>query len=214
MIKETVKYPKFSEIDFIRLYCAINFKNGCSPIIKHYELEKKLYRFYSLPEFRDLFQDICPKKDYINPENSYLNLGTALNTAQLFGLLISIQGTGEIRSIISCDEEIAQEIISNTDPEMVNKMAKLFNSMIGFDKSSKEKQSSQISDAESTMDNFMKKLDNGDLIGDKEQTTGTELMLNKEFIDDQVENYAKLLRSPVMQEIQESGPTLVKKKEK
>lgn len=214
MIKETVKYPRFSEVDFIRLYCAMNFKNGCSPIIKHHELEKKLYRFYSLPEFRDLFQDICPKKDYINPENSYLNLGTALNTAQLFGLLISIQGTGEIRSIISCDEEIAQEIISNTDPEMVNKMAKLFNSMIGFDKSSKEKQSSQISDAESTMDNFMKKLDNGDLIGDKEQTTGTELMLNKEFIDDQVENYAKLLRSPVMQEIQESGPTLVKKKEK
>ena len=214
MIKETVKYPRFSEVDFIRLYCAMNFKNGCSPIIKHHELEKKLYRFYSLPEFRDLFQDICPKKDYINPENSYLNLGTALNTAQLFGLLISIQGTGEIRSIISCDEEIAQEIISNTDPEMVNKMAKLFNSMIGFDKSSKENQSSQISDAESTMDNFMKKLDNGDLIGDKEQTTGTELMLNKEFIDDQVENYAKLLRSPVMQEIQESGPTLVKKKEK
>ncbi len=214
MIKETVKYPRFSEVDFIRLYCAMNFKNGCSPIIKHHELEKKLYRFYSLPEFRDLFQGICPKKDYINPENSYLNLGTALNTAQLFGLLISIQGTGEIRSIISCDEEIAQEIISNTDPEMVNKMAKLFNSMIGFDKSSKEKQSSQISDAESTMDNFMKKLDNGDLIGDKEQTTGTELMLNEEFIDDQVENYAKLLRSPVMQEIQESGPTLVKKKEK
>lgn len=214
MIKETVKYPRFSEVDFIRLYCAMNFKNGCSPIIKHHELEKKLYRFYSLPEFRDLFQDICPKKDYINPENSYLNLGTALNTAQLFGLLISIQGTGEIRSIISCDEEITQKIISNTDPEMVNKMAKLFNSMIGFDKSSKEKQSSQISDAESTMDNFMKKLYNGDLIGDKEPTTGTELMLNKEFIDDQVENYVKLLRSPVMQEIQESGPTLVKKKEK
>lgn len=214
MIKETVKYPRFSEVDFIRLYCAMNFKNGCSPIIKHHELEKRLYRFYSLPEFRDLFQDICPKKDYINPENSYLNLGTALNTAQLFGLLISIQGTGEIRSIISCDEEIAQEIISNTDPEMVNKMAKLFNLMIGFDKSSKDKQSSQISDAEPTMDNFMKKLDNGDLISDKEQLTDTELILDEEFIDDQVENYAKLLRSPVMQEIPESGPTLVKKKEK
>ena len=100
MIKEIVKYPEFSEIDFIRLYCAMNFKNGCSPIIKHNELEKKLYRFYSLPEFRDLFQDICPKKDYTNPENSYLNLGTALNTAQLVGLLIPIQSTGEISSIM------------------------------------------------------------------------------------------------------------------
>ena len=125
MIKETVKYPEFSEIDFIRLYCAMNFKNGCSPIIKHCELEKKLYRFYSLPEFRDLFQDICPKKDCSNPENSYLNLGTALNTAQLLGLLIPIKSTGEIRSIISCDEKIAQEIISNTDTEIVTKMATL-----------------------------------------------------------------------------------------
>lgn len=26
MIKENVKYPKFSEIDFIRLYCATNLK--------------------------------------------------------------------------------------------------------------------------------------------------------------------------------------------
>lgn len=211
MIKENFKCPKFSEVDFIRLYCAMNFKNGCSPIIKHHELEKKLFGFYLLPEFRDLFQDICPKKDYINPENSYLNLGTALNAAQLFGLLISIQGTGEIRSIISCDEKMAQEIISNTDTEMVNKMTKLFNIMIDLDRCSKERQSSQISDAESTMDNFMKKLDNGDLTYDKEQTIGAKLILNEKFIDEQVKSYDKLLKSPIMQEIQESKPTLVKK---
>lgn len=128
MNKETVK-PIFSEISFIRLYCAINFKNKLSPIIEHHELEKKLYKFYSLPEFRELFQDICPIKDPIYPENSYLDLGTALNTAQLFGLLTPIHGVGEIRSIISCDEEIAQNIISNTDEEMVDKMANLFNTM-------------------------------------------------------------------------------------
>ena len=116
MIKEAVKYPRFSKVDFIKLYCAMNFKNKRSPIINHQELEKKLYRFYLLPEFRDLFQDICPKKDYIDSENSYLNLSTALNTAQLFGLLIPIQGTGEI--------------ISNTDTEMVTRMAKLLKSPI------------------------------------------------------------------------------------
>ena len=130
MIKETVKYPKFSEVDFIKLYCAMNFKNGNSPIINHQGLEKKLYGFYLLPEFRDLFQDICPKKDYIDSENSYLNSNTALNTAQLFGLLIPIQSTGEIISIISCDEKIAQEIISNTDTEMVTRMAKLLQSPV------------------------------------------------------------------------------------
>ena len=68
MIKETIKYPRFSETDFIRLYCAINFQKGLSPIIKHHELETKLYEFYSLPDFEELFQDICPKKDYINPK--------------------------------------------------------------------------------------------------------------------------------------------------
>lgn len=38
MIKETVKYPNFSGTDFIRLYCAINFKSGLSPLLKHHEL--------------------------------------------------------------------------------------------------------------------------------------------------------------------------------
>ena len=181
MIKETVKYPEFSEIDFIRLYCAMNFKNGCSPIIKHYELEKKLYRFY-------LFQDICPKKDYTNSENSYLNLGTALNAAQLVRLLIPIQSTGETSSIISCNNKIAQEIISSTDTEMVNKMAKLFNLMLDFDSSLKENRYYQTSDA--------------------------GVVSDKQFIDEPVENYTKALNSPIMSEIQESGPVLIKKMNK
>lgn len=143
MIKETIKYPRFSETDFIRLYCAINFQKGLSPIIKHHELETKLYEFYSLPDFEELFQDICPKKDYINPKNSYLDLGAAINTEQIFGLLTQIHGVGETRSIISCDEEIAQEIISNTDTEMVDKMTNLFNVMFGLDSDLKKKQQSQ-----------------------------------------------------------------------
>ena len=129
MIKKSTKYPVFSEIDFVKLYCAMNFINGLSPLIIHHELEKKLYEFYSLPEFRELFQDICPKKDDINSENNYLDLGTALNTAQLFGLLTPIHGIGEARSIVSYDENKAQEIISSFDLEIVNKMNSLFNAM-------------------------------------------------------------------------------------
>ena len=86
MIKETIKYPRFSETDFIRLYCAINFQKGLSPIIKHHELETKLYEFYSLPDFEELFQDICPKKDYINPKNSYFLMHNLLINS-LFYLL-------------------------------------------------------------------------------------------------------------------------------
>lgn len=129
MRKEIVKYPELSEVDFIRLYCAMHVKNGLLPFIKHHDLEKELYKFYSLPVFRDLFQDICPKRDDIMPENSYLDLSVALNTAQLFGLLTPIHGTGEIKSIVSCDEDTAQEIISNTDAKMVDKMASLFNAI-------------------------------------------------------------------------------------
>ncbi len=44
MNKETVK-TIFSEISFIRLYCAINFKNKLSPIIEHHELEKNYINF-------------------------------------------------------------------------------------------------------------------------------------------------------------------------
>lgn len=203
MRKEIVTCHRFSEIDFIRLYCAMNVKNRCSPIINHYELEKNLYRFYSLDEFRELFQDICPKKDAINPENSYLDLGTALQTAQLFGLLTPIHGVGEIKSMISCDEDMAQEIISNADAKMVDKMTALFDVILN--------KKENISNAESVMNHFMEKLDSGDLTYDKEQPIGKEVGLDEEFIADQVKSYCKLLNSPILSETQ--GPKLVKKSE-
>ncbi len=111
------------------MYCALNFKNEVSPIIIHHELEKKLYGFYSIPEFRRIFQDICPKEDYINPENSYLDLVKVFNMTQLVGLLIPTNGVGEISSVVSCDENIAQQIISNYDEEITNEMSSLLNTV-------------------------------------------------------------------------------------
>ncbi len=130
-----------------------------------------MYRFHSLPEFKELFQDICPKKDYINPENSYLDLGNAFQTAQLFGLLTLIQGVGETRSIISCDKNMAQEIISNVDVEMADKMANLFNAIFDLDNNSKEKKDSKISTE-----------DEGN-------------------INNQIEDYEKSLESPINKEV-------------
>ena len=52
-------------------------------------------------------------------------------------------GGNEISFIISYDEEIAQEIISNTDTKMVDKMTNLFTVMFGLDSDSKKKQQSQ-----------------------------------------------------------------------
>ena len=56
MIKEIVKYPKFSEVDFIRLYCAVNYRNGGSPIIKHHELEKNYINFIYYLNLRIYFK--------------------------------------------------------------------------------------------------------------------------------------------------------------
>lgn len=129
MIKENIRYPEFSSVDFIRLYCAISFTNGLSPIIIHHELEKKLYEFYSYPEFSILFQDICPREDGVNQDDSYLDLTTALNAAQLFGLLTPVNGVGDTKSIVSCDEFTADEIISSFDAEMVYRMTNLVNTL-------------------------------------------------------------------------------------
>lgn len=170
-------------------------KKGCSPIIKHHELEKKLYEFYSIPEFRDLFQGICVKKDYIHKENSCLDLGVALNTAQLFGLLTQIHGVGETRSIISIDEDIAQEIIADCEREMVDKMSHLFDAMIEQDN---KKKHHQISEAESVMGNFMNRLDNGNLIYSKEPSSEIEETLDENFINEQVKSYSKLLKSSLV----------------
>ena len=73
---------------------------------------------------------------------------------------------------------------------------------------------SSISNSESVMDDFMKKLGDDTLAHDKEPTTEKELVMNEEFIDEQLENYKKLSELSIMQEIEEpkiEGPRLVKK---
>lgn len=147
MIKKATESPVFSLNDFIKLYCAMIFKSGCSPIIEHNELEKRLYRFYFIPEFKELFQDICFKEDYINSENSYLVLDSGFRMAQLYGLLKPKYGVGETMSIISCDEDMAKDIILSTNDEMVDKMSNLIGVM--FDLNNLDvKENIHFSDAE------------------------------------------------------------------
>lgn len=124
MLKD--KFIKFSDYDFIRLYCALNVKYGQSPLLNHHELEKKLYKFYNVSELKILFEDIHPKKDYINEENSYLVLTTPFQNAQTFGLLNTVNDAGEIRSFISLDDKQANEIIANYNSEIISAMSILF----------------------------------------------------------------------------------------
>ncbi len=117
---------QFSEFDFIRLFCAMHYKARRVPIINHHALEKKLYPFYDVPEYKELFQDIVPKKDGIYKESNYLDLQKAFTTARIVGLLVPIHGAGALKSIVFCNDDIASEITSTVAPEMVDKMARLF----------------------------------------------------------------------------------------
>ena len=52
-----------------------------------------------------------------------------LNPAQLYDLLIPIHASREIKSIINCDNDIAQKIILNADEKIIYKMSNLLDTM-------------------------------------------------------------------------------------
>lgn len=125
MLKQSVKYPSFSEYDFIRLYCAISAKKGSFPVIVHHELEKDLYKFYFLDEYKDLFEDIVPQTNNIDEQESYLNLNAGIQLAQTFYLLMPIHDNGEIRSMNICNIYEADKIIDSYSYDIVEKMSSL-----------------------------------------------------------------------------------------
>lgn len=74
---------------------------------------------------------------------------------------------------------------------------------------SEKQELTSISDAELVMNNFMKKLNNGDLTRDTEPIIGEELKMDDEFVNERLESYKKLLESPIIKEVHD--PVFVKK---
>ena len=64
------------------------------------------------------------------------------------------------------------------------------------------KSQTAISDATLVMDNFMRKLSNNKFTFDKEISIGKEMNLDKRFITKQLEDYKKILNSPLFKKVQ------------
>lgn len=75
-----------------------------------------------------------------------------------------------------------------------------------------KEQEISISHSESVMDDFMKRLSSDNFAYDK-KPTNEELIIDENFIKDQLDSYDKLLKSPIMQSTEEAsmGPRLARK---
>lgn len=148
MLKE--EFIKFSDYDFIRLYCAIYVKNSGSPILIHHQLEKELSIFYDNPKYKTIFQEINFKRDYINEENSYFDLENALQIAQIMGLLILIEDSGKNRSLITCKVSETEKIISEYDEKIVELMISLVEHLSNNEKNNQGKNTKKLIKTTST----------------------------------------------------------------
>ena len=118
--------PKISEYNFLKLLSSTMITQKQEVIINKYDLEKKLYYFYDNPDFNFLFEDVCKRE---NIDNNYVDLNVAFQIAYTFGLLILIQGSGDVRAIINLTEEEALRINSEFDSNEIIAMKKLYDEL-------------------------------------------------------------------------------------
>lgn len=114
--------PKISEYDFLRLLSSTMVIQKQGVIINKYDLMQQLYYFFDNPDFNFLFEDVCKRESI---DNNYVDLNIAFQTAYVFGLLILIQDSGDVRAIINLTEEEAMKINSEFDSNEIIVMKKL-----------------------------------------------------------------------------------------
>lgn len=137
-------FKLFSEYDFIRLYSAIIAKNRYYPIINHHDLEKKIYNFYHVEEFKELFVEVGKKEDILFPEENKVLLSEGFLTALTYGILVNINDTGEMRSVITLIKDEAEKIISNYDERYVAKMTLLVENVIKEEKKKESEKAPKV----------------------------------------------------------------------
>ena len=115
----------FREFDFLRLLSAVLVLKSQKSIIVNQELEKKLYKYYKMPDFKILFQDICLKESYIDNKNSSINLTVAFQKAYACGLLVLLNDLSGLRSIIRLTPDEALILASEYDDEYIVLMSLL-----------------------------------------------------------------------------------------
>ena len=125
---ECVK-PDIDEYGFVRLYSATIISQGKNPIFENHKLEKDLYKYYDKEEYNFLFEDIVKREDKIFKDSSYLDLNAGLGQGYALGLLLPLQGSKNLKSIINLSRENASEILSSFNEKQIVAMENLCNEM-------------------------------------------------------------------------------------
>ena len=125
---ECVK-PDIDEYGFVRLYSATIISQGKNPIFENHKLEKDLYKYYDKEEYNFLFEDIVKREDKIFKDSSYLDLNSGLGQGYALGLLLPLQGSKNLKSIINLSRENASEILSSFNEKQIVAMGNLCNEM-------------------------------------------------------------------------------------
>lgn len=121
--------PDISEYGFIRLYSATVILQGKNPIFENHELEKDLFKYYDKEEYNFFFEDIVKREDKIFKDSSYLDLNAGLGQGYALGLLLPLQGSKNLKSIINLSRENASEILSSFNEKQIVAMGNLCNEM-------------------------------------------------------------------------------------
>ena len=121
--------PYISEYGFIRLYSATVISQRKNPIFENHELEKNLYKYYDKEEYDFLFEDIVKREDKIFKDSSYLDLNAAIGQGYALGLLLPLQRSKNLKSIINLSRENANEILSSFNEKQIVAMGNLCNEM-------------------------------------------------------------------------------------
>ena len=121
--------PDISEYGFIRLYSATVILQGKNPIFENHELEKNLFKYYNKEEYNFFFEDIVKREDKIFKDSSYLDLNAGLGQGYALGLLLPLQGSKNLKSIINLSRENASEILSSFNEKQIVAMENLCNEM-------------------------------------------------------------------------------------
>lgn len=123
----------FSDIDFIRLFCACMYVNG-RVIFDKDSLRYDLYSFKYDDKYAVLFQDISVKQEI---EGSYLDIENVLHEADFRGFIALSNNINNHKSIIFMDEDYVKVIINKYDSNYAMLMDDLVKKYLSNDKSKK-----------------------------------------------------------------------------
>lgn len=130
---------EFEEHDFVAILLPLLFQNGIYKI-KEKELEKKLYFYYQKPEFKELFRNIFPTKNF---DEKSINLSDGFYREKYFGCnVIFEQCHSDILHLnydIDHDFSFYEQLLSSSAKTKIRQLAQELGIRNNIEKNSKVK---------------------------------------------------------------------------